>query len=182
MEIICDDPSSFRSLPPSDYAKTMATLAAASGRFSASRMSKTAFTELEVAIGFRHNPRQSEALQLVANPIEVATYGWVLPVLQGGILVAEIEALLTATSMPRDALQAFFGRPAACRSAKVLLCRRSSARCSSASAPRPMLFGGCSPAGLAESAEPAAVPPAVLRPRLCPSWRAGSRWGSLRGP
>ena len=102
MEITCDDPSLCRSLPPNEYAKTMAVLAAASRRYSAGTMSKAAFEELEKATGFRYNPHglgQSEALQLLANPIEVATYDWVHSVLQGGILVAEIEAILSATTM-----------------------------------------------------------------------------------
>ena len=47
----------------------------------------------------------------MANPIEVATYDWVHSVLQGGILVAEIEAILIATSMPRDDLQVFLADP-----------------------------------------------------------------------
>ena len=110
MEVSCDDPSLCRSLPPNEYAKTMAVLAAASRRYSAGTMSKAAFSELEVATGFRYNPHgvsQSEALQLLANPIEVATYDWVHSVLQGGILVAEIEAILSATSMSREALHDF---------------------------------------------------------------------------
>jgi hypothetical protein len=88
----------------------MAVLAAASRRYSAGTMSKAAFEELEKATGFRYNRHglgQSEALQLLANPIEVATYDWVHSVLQGGILVAEIEAILSATTMSREALQAF---------------------------------------------------------------------------
>ena len=88
----------------------MAMLAGAAGRVAAGRMSKAACAELEVATGFRHNPHgvtQSEALRLMVNPIEVASYDWVHSVLQSGILVAEIEALLAATSLPRDALQAF---------------------------------------------------------------------------
>ncbi len=110
VEITCDDPNLCRSLPSCEYAKTMATLAGGSARVAEGRMSKVAFAELEVATGFRHNPHgvtQSEALQLVANPIEVATYDWVHSVLQGGILVAEVEALLVATSLPRETLQAF---------------------------------------------------------------------------
>ncbi len=47
MEITCDDPSLCRSLPPNEYAKTMAVLAAASRRYSAGTMSKAAFSELE---------------------------------------------------------------------------------------------------------------------------------------
>ena len=110
MEITCDDPSLCRSLPPNEYAITMAAVAAASRRYSAGTMSKAAFEDLEKATGFRYNPHglgQSEALQLLANPIEVAAYDWVHSVLQGGILVAEIEAILSATTMSREALQAF---------------------------------------------------------------------------
>ena len=115
VEITCSDPALFKRMPPSEYQRTAVLLRGAHRRVQDGRMSKTAFGELETASGFSFNPRgvmQSDEVRMLANPVDVVTYDWVHSLLQGGVLVVEMEAIMTAASLDRGALQKFLADPA----------------------------------------------------------------------
>lgn len=82
----------------------------AADRVIAGTMTKTAYHDLELMTGFRYNPHgvlQSPRLRALFDPLDVVTYDWVHSALQGGVLTAEVEAMLMATGVSRGELQSF---------------------------------------------------------------------------
>ena len=73
-------------------------------------MTKTAFGELETMVGLRHNPQglaaDAELCDLV-RPLITFRYDWVHSMLQGGVLNAEMEALMQAAEIAREEVQTF---------------------------------------------------------------------------
>ena len=86
VEITCVDVGRFRSLQAEECWKVAELLADASNKVADGRMSKTAFSELEVAVGFRYNPHGlfgATMLHQHIDPAKVITYDWVHSMLQG---------------------------------------------------------------------------------------------------
>jgi hypothetical protein len=110
VEIGCSDAAAFKVLPPAEFRKTIVMLGVAAEKVSTGTMTKTAYKQLEVMSGFTWNPYglvASRALCSHAAPLHVVTYDWVHSALQSGTLTAEVEAILSSTSIGRAELQSF---------------------------------------------------------------------------
>lgn len=110
MEITSGDIAAFREWSHTDFQRAVDTIAAAAHRVATGRMTKTAFGELESAIGFRCNPLGLVAHRdacNIAQPIQTMRYDWVHSMLQGGVLTSEVDALLELSGTRREDLQKF---------------------------------------------------------------------------
>ena len=87
------DVGRFRSLPAEEFWKVGQLLADAANKVADGRMSKTAFSELETAVGFRYNPHGlfgAIMLHPHIDPPQIITYDWVHSMLQGRAALAKI--------------------------------------------------------------------------------------------
>lgn len=110
VEITCTDPRCFKQWSHAEFQNAVATVSAAARRVQAGAMAKVVFHEVETALGFRHNPLGLIAdarLCDVVRPVETLTYDWVHSMLQGGVLTAEVEALMASANIDRQRLQGF---------------------------------------------------------------------------
>lgn len=108
VEITSSNVTAFRTLSRVEFRKAIYMLGAATSKVAAKTMTKTAFNELEMMTGFRWNPCGVLACRTLHDhvaPLEVVRYDWVHSALQGGIINAEVEAMLAATGIPRQELQ-----------------------------------------------------------------------------
>ena len=93
-----------------DFRKHAQLLQVAAARVSRGEMTKSAFSELKSASGFKFNPHGialCQPLRPYVSLPDVINYDWVHSALQGGAFTTEVEALLVATKVPRSDLQQF---------------------------------------------------------------------------
>jgi hypothetical protein len=117
VEITCTDVRCFREWQHADFQQAVATIEAAARRVEAGTMARAAFNEIESALGLRHNPLgvlADTGLCDVVQPVQTLTYDWVHSVLQGGVLNAEVEALLGRTGIERARVQQFLADSSWC--------------------------------------------------------------------
>lgn len=110
VEITCPDARAFKQWSRAEFNRAIAVVEEAGQRCDRGTMSKAAFADVEVALGFRRNSfgvvADTELCELV-RPEESFTYDWCHTMLQGGVLTVEVEGVLEASAADRAALKAF---------------------------------------------------------------------------
>ncbi len=110
VEITCTEARMLRSWSAADFQRAVATLNAAARRVESRTLTKSAFAEIQQMVGLRHNPvglvADVELCGLV-QPLDVMRFDWVHSMLQGGVVNAEVEALVQATGITHEELQTF---------------------------------------------------------------------------
>lgn len=100
VEVTCPDHRMYKQWSLSEYLRAGATIRASGQRVRDGTMSKARFEDLEKMLGMRDNPHGLLAdveLCTLVRPLETGRYDWVHNLLQGGVLVAEAEAILAAS-------------------------------------------------------------------------------------
>jgi hypothetical protein len=99
VEIGCSDAKKFILWTRNEVYDAIDLLKVSAASVTAGTSSKTKHTKLEFALGFNHvsgGLLQDCSLRKVLNPVTSATYDWVHTLLQGGVMVIEMELLLEA--------------------------------------------------------------------------------------
>ena len=115
VEITCPNVNEFRPWTHAKLRTTIDLLLAAGGRVERGELTRAQLRDMEMTTGFHCNPLGLLASPLVRDQLvpDTVGYDWAHTVLQGGVLVVEVEGLLgaatRAAAVRREELEAWLG-------------------------------------------------------------------------